>query len=96
MEKKDVLHLAALSRIKISDSEAEALTSDIESVLAYVGVVDQIAADSHLIKKTGAVFNVFREDEVTNAPDLYTDAILKGAPHVDGRYLKVKKILEQE
>lgn len=96
MEKKDILHLATLSRIKISEEEAEALKTDIESVLSYVSVVSEIAAEGHLTKKTGAVFNVFREDAVTNLPESYTEAILKEAPHVKGRHLQVKKIIQQD
>lgn len=96
MEKKDILHLATLSRIRITNEEAEALTSDIEAVLSYVSVVSEIAADAHLTKKVGAVFNVFREDEVTIPSDSFTEAILKEAPHVKGRHLKVKKIIQQD
>lgn len=96
MEKKDILHLANLSRIKITDDEAEALKTDIESVLSYVGVVNQIAANSHLIKKVGPVHNVFREDQVTNESGAYTESILKEAPHVKNNYLQVKKIIQQD
>lgn len=96
MEKKDILHLASLARIKITDAEAEALKIDIESVLAYVGVVSEIAAEAHLMKKVGPVYNVFREDVVTTEGDSYTDAVLKEAPHVKGRYLQVKKIIQQD
>lgn len=96
MEKKDILHLATLSRIRITDAEAQALKTDIESVLEYVGVVSEIAADAHLTKKIGPVFNVFRQDEVSNEPDSYTEAILKEAPHVKGRHFTVKKIIQQD
>jgi aspartyl/glutamyl-tRNA(Asn/Gln) amidotransferase C subunit len=94
MEKEDILHLASLSRIKITDKEAEALKSDIESVLAYVGVVSEIASDAYLTKKVGAVYNVFREDTVTNTGESYTEALLAEAPKVKGRHLMVKKILQ--
>jgi aspartyl/glutamyl-tRNA(Asn/Gln) amidotransferase C subunit len=94
MEKKDLLHLATLSRIKINDEEAQGLLDGIESVLAYVSAVNSITADVNLTKKVGPVYNVFREDIVTNEGGTYTDAILKEAPSVKGRHLKVKKILQ--
>ncbi len=96
MEKKDILHLATLSRIRISDTEADALLGDIESVLSYVREIDTIAADTTLTKKVGARYNVFRDDVVTNEGGTYTDAILKEAPNAKGRHFAVKKILQQD
>lgn len=96
MEKKDILHLANLSRIRITDEEAEALKTDIESVLSYVGVVNEIVADSQLLKKVGPVYNVFREDSITTEAGSYTDAVLAESPNPSGRYLQVKKIIQQD
>lgn len=96
MEKEDIIHLARLARIGIDDKEAESLTADIESVLLYVSDINTITADVQLTKKVGAKFNVFRDDVVTIQEGLYTDAILKQAPHVKGRHLQVKKILQQD
>ncbi len=94
MEKKDILHLASLARIRIDENEAEAILKDVDSVLAYVSEIDSITADTNLTKKTGAVFNVFREDTTTNEPEEYTDTLLKEAPKTKGRHLAVKKILQ--
>lgn len=96
MEKKDLLHLANLSRIRIGDEEVDALKNDIESVLAYVSAVDSITADASLTKKIGAVHNVFREDAISNESGSYTKALLAEAPKVKGRYLQVKKIIQQD
>ncbi len=96
MEKEDIVHLAKLSRIRISDSEAEALREDIESVLAYVSEIDAITADTGITKTVGSVYNVFRQDIVTNEADSYTQAILQEAPNVKGRHLLVKKIIQQD
>jgi aspartyl-tRNA(Asn)/glutamyl-tRNA(Gln) amidotransferase subunit C len=96
MEKKDIVHLASLARIRISDEEAEALREDVDSVLSYVSAVNDIAADASLTKKVGVVHNVFREDKTTNEPDQYTEALLSEAPKVKGRHLMVKKILQMD
>jgi aspartyl-tRNA(Asn)/glutamyl-tRNA(Gln) amidotransferase subunit C len=95
MEKKDLLHLANLSRIRIEDQEIDSLKKDVESVIEYVSAVNSITADASLTKKIGAVYNVFREDAVSNASGSYTEAILKEAPKVKGRY-QVKKIIQQD
>lgn len=96
MEKEDILHLANLARIEISDEEAESFRGEVESVLEYVSAVDSITADTGITKKTGPVFNVFREDEVRNQADEYTEVLLAEAPKRKGRHLQVKKILQTD
>lgn len=96
MEKEDVFHLARLARIQIDDTEAMALKADIESVLAYVGQIDTITADTTLLKHVGPVHNIFRDDVVTNEGGTYTESILANAPKVNGRHLQVKKILQMD
>jgi len=85
MEKKDIMHLASLSRIRISQAEAEAFTKEIDAILEYVGAVNEITADVSLTKKVGVRHNIFREDKVTNDPEFYTQAHLRKAPHTSGR-----------
>lgn len=96
MEISDIQHLAKLSRIKISDEEAGHIKKDIESVLDYVSVVNDITADAGITKKVGAVYNVFRPDEVKNETGGETETLLAEAPERDGNYLKVKKILNTD
>lgn len=96
METGDIKHLASLSRIRISDAEAEELKTDIDSVLAYVSVVSEITTEDDLTKKVGARHNIFREDEVTNETGSYTEVLLAEAPAREGNLLKVKKILNQD
>ena len=96
MQKKDILHLARLARIKLDDEEVQALKSDIESVLDYVGVINTLTSDIQQEKKIGTVYNVFREDVVINEGGTYTESILANAPKVKGRHLQVKKILQMD
>ena len=93
MTKDDVLHLANLARIKLTDAEAEQFTTEIDAVLAYVSTIDDIVADADLTKKVGSLHNVFRADEVTNEPEEFTQALSTEFPDSKGRFLKVKKIL---
>ncbi len=94
MEKADILHLGRLARIKIRDEEIDDLKRDITAVLDYVSVVNEIA--SAPVKAPGAVHNVFRSDEVTNAPSVYTAALLAEAPATERNMLVVKKILSND
>ncbi len=88
---KDIQNLAQLARIEISENEAESLTGEIDSILAYVSQVQNISADSE--KKDLVLKNVMREDVVTNATGEFAENLLSLAPQREGNYLKVKKIL---
>ena len=89
--KDEIKKLADLARIEVSDSEAEGLTSQIDSILGYVGQIqDMNSGDSIDMPK---VRNIMRDDVVTYSGDEYTERLLSNAPEREGRYFKVKKIL---
>ena len=96
MTKEEILHLAALSRIKMSDEEVDKFKDEIQSILEYVGTVNSIVADKEVKKTPGPVRNVFRSDEVTNEPGSYTKELTEAFPDRVGPYLKVKKILNPD
>lgn len=93
--KDEVLHLAELARIAVTDEEATKLTGEFDDILSYVSEVEEIAA-SEGEKKVGAVYNVMREDGEPHEGGIYTEALLDAAPERDGQYLKVKKILGEQ
>ncbi len=89
--KEDIKNLAGLSRMEINDTEAEQMTSEIDSILGYVGQIKNTkSSDEKAIPK---LRNVMREDVVTNKPRQYTEKLLANAPSREKNYLKVKKIL---
>ncbi len=93
MEKKDIEHLAKLSRIAITDEKAEHFAEEITSILGYVSEIEEITGSGALQKKVGRLYNVMREDEHPHEPGVYTEDLLNLAPERDGQYVKVKKIL---
>lgn len=95
MKREDIAHLASLARIRLSGAELDNLEGELSAIVEYVGVVSDIAADdADAAPQVGARYNVFRKDEVTNEPDQYTDDILAEMPQKEGRFMKVKKILD--
>ena len=94
---KDIKSLAELARIEISDSEAEQLTQEVDSILVYVGQIKDASRDLSLQtgmdKLVPKLQNVMREDVVTNTEGEYTERLLNNAPSREGKYFKVKKIL---
>jgi aspartyl-tRNA(Asn)/glutamyl-tRNA(Gln) amidotransferase subunit C len=96
MKQQDVKHLAALSRLELSEAEVEAYTKEMSAILEYVSAVQGMAGEGALEPKVGARFNVFRPDEVTNEPGAYTKDLLREMPQTDGRFMVVKKILNPD
>lgn len=97
MQRTDIEHLASLARIKLTAEEAAQLEGELSSIMSYVGTVGAILGNDATAEPTvGPVHNVFRADEVTNQPDQYTEDILAEMPETHGRYLAVKKILNND
>ena len=95
MDKTEVLKLAKLARIEVSEKEAENLSGEFDAILGYVGEVKKVS-DTKNIKKVSDTFfirNVTRKDDVPHVSGLYTKEILEQAPNKEGDYIKVKKIL---
>ena len=89
--KEDIKNLAELARIEISDTESESLTSQIDSILEYVGQIkDSIGVPDRVIPK---LKNIMRDDIVTNDEGEYTEKLLMNSPQRGSQYFKVKKIL---
>lgn len=91
IDKKDIEKLASLARLKVSDNLKESLATSIESILGYVGQVTSISETVDV--ELPLVRNVMREDEVRHAPHEFSEDLLALAPHRDGEYVEVKKIL---
>ncbi len=89
--KEDIKNLADLARIEVSDTEAESLTGQIDSILDYVGQIKDSTGNAE--RGVSKLRNVMRGDVITNTENEYTEKLLNNSPQRDGRYFKVKKIL---
>lgn len=83
----DVEKLAKLARISITDEEKAQFGKEIESILGYVSEIQEVAKEG---ERTISIKNVMREDEpvITDPKNL-----LESAPHTEGDFIAVKKIL---
>ncbi len=90
----EVKKLADLGRVALSDEEVEKLRGEINSILAYVDVIQKVTLPEHPAASVHlALENVMREDGEPHETGAFTEALLAQAPRRDGNYLKVKKIL---
>lgn len=94
-----VKKLANLARIDMSDEEMNEIAKDFDSILAYIGQVQEAAAANPNVEVVNKnidsypIYNVMREDVVTNKEGEFTDKILDQAPNTEHGFLKVKQIL---
>jgi aspartyl-tRNA(Asn)/glutamyl-tRNA(Gln) amidotransferase subunit C len=97
MTREEIVHLATLSRIALTEEELTRFTKELSAILSYVGAVQELAGDETPSEPLlGDRHNIFRQDIVSNEPEAYTESILNEMPETEGRYLKVRKILQIE
>jgi len=88
IDREQVLHVARLARLRLSDAEVEAMTGELSSVLGHIEKIgeldlDEVVPTSHVV----ALENVLRPDEPR--PSLPRDAALAEAPDSDGAGFRV-------
>jgi aspartyl-tRNA(Asn)/glutamyl-tRNA(Gln) amidotransferase subunit C len=93
ISRDDVLKLAKLSKIRLSDEEVNKFVDELDAIVKYVEQID--SADTAGLKPTDQVTgleNVMRPDEVADY-DETPDQLLKNAPSQEKNYIKVKRVL---
>jgi aspartyl-tRNA(Asn)/glutamyl-tRNA(Gln) amidotransferase subunit C len=93
LSRDDVLKLAALSKLKLSDEEVEKLRGELSEILNYVEMLDDV--DVSGLEPTYQVTgldNVWRPDETKDYGYKQVD-LLKNAPEVQENQFKVKRVL---
>lgn len=91
----DIEQLAELARLNLKPEEKAKLAKDLESILAYVEQLKKVPTDT--VEPTSHVLNlenVYRKDEVH--PSEIREDVLKHAPHREGNFFKVPKVIDQE
>jgi aspartyl-tRNA(Asn)/glutamyl-tRNA(Gln) amidotransferase subunit C len=79
IDREQVLHVAKLARLKLSDDDVERMASELSGILEHVERISELDLDgveptSHVI----ALENVFRPDEPR--PSWDRDEVLESAP----------------
>ena len=90
---EQVRHVAKLARLKCSDQEIAAFTTQLAAILDYFSQLQQLdTSDVEPLAHCLPVHNVFREDAVQ--PSLTSDQALANAPQRDGEFFAVPKVLD--
>ncbi len=97
IDKKQVEHIAKLSRIKLSEEEKEKFSGELSQILDYFETLKKVDTENvSPISQVTGIKNVLREDEEEKiekkARDKRREKILKNVPKKEGEYIKVKSI----
>ena len=93
LNRKDVEHVALLSRLELSETELGKFTGQLDAILEYIDVLNQV--DTSAVEPMAHVLeirNVMRADQVQ--PSLPREAALQNAPDAEDGFFKVPKIVE--
>lgn len=93
LTREDVLKLAQLARLELSEAEIESFTSELTEILQYVEQLQSV--DVKELKPTNQVTgltNVMRPDETRDYGYQAAD-LLKNVPSVKDGQIKVKRML---
>ena len=93
LSRDEVLHIARLARIGLSESEITRLSEQLSHLLEHFETLQQV--DTTGVAPTAQPIDlqsVMRDDEV--APSFPSDDILANAPRREGDCFKVRAVLE--
>jgi len=92
--RNDVLKLAQLSKIQLSEEEISKFTEELDAIVKYVEQIDSVDTDG--LEPTDQVTglkNVMRPDKIIDYGETTLD-LLKNAPDSEKNYIKVKRVLK--
>jgi aspartyl-tRNA(Asn)/glutamyl-tRNA(Gln) amidotransferase subunit C len=93
IDKETLNKIAHLSRLEISESEADQMLKDMTNIVTFVEKLNEVNTDGvEPLTTMSHEINVLREDEVK--PHLSHERALKNAPKKDADYFRVPKVLE--
>ncbi|PYM98141.1 MAG: Asp-tRNA(Asn)/Glu-tRNA(Gln) amidotransferase subunit GatB [Candidatus Rokuibacteriota bacterium] len=94
IDRKDVEHVARLTRLALTEEELERMREQLNSILTHLDTLRGV--DTEGVEPTAHavdLVNVMREDEVE--PCLPQDSMLANAPDRSGELFRVPRIIEE-
>jgi aspartyl-tRNA(Asn)/glutamyl-tRNA(Gln) amidotransferase subunit C len=93
MNKEDIKGLADLVRLELADADIESYQKDFEGILNYINTINDVSLDDYNDQLRSVTTNTMRADDVSYESGQFTEDLLNAAPHREGDYFKVKKVL---
>ncbi len=93
VSKEEILHIASLSRLNLTEKELEKYTTDLSNIVDYAKELEKIDIDG--VKPTAHILdiqNVFRKDNIEKS--YLREEILKNAKTKAAGCITVPKVVE--
>ena len=93
VSKEEVMHIAKLANLNLSDEEIDKFTANLEDILNFADIVNNAPVEG-LTESFGVNenYNVFRKDEIKVFED--NEALLQNAPEKDRNMFKIPKVIQ--
>ena len=93
LTREDVLHIALLARLGMTDAEVERFREQLSTILENFEILQQVdTTDIPPTAQSITLQNVVKDDEV--AGSLPQSQILANAPRKEGNFFRVRAVLE--
>ncbi len=104
---KDVLYVADLANLELSEAERARMLKDLNSILDYIARLNELdtssvepmaqTSDRYGIdeSKTGTARFAYAMREDKTGPSLPHEQVMANAPETDGTFFKVPKVIER-
>lgn len=94
ISREEVLHIALLARLGLTDEEVDRLSEQLSNILENFEVLQQVdTTDIPPTTQSIALQNVVSDDSI--APSLPSNEVLANAPQKEGDLFKVRAVLEE-
>ncbi len=92
ISKDQVIHIAKLARLELSEKEIEKIQKDLSSILDYFKLLQNQKSKIKDQKYSSKIKNVLREDKVVEKSPSLANNLVQMAPEKKEGYIKVKSI----
>lgn len=92
ISKEEIIHIAKLASLNLSDEEIESYTNDMEDILEFANIINSVNTDG--MSETivaNEKSNVLRKDEVVNFEN--RELLLQNAPSQDEGMFRIPKVI---
>ena len=92
ISKEEIIHIAKLASLNLSEEEIEKYTGDMPEILAFANMINNVNTEG--MNETVAAnekSNVFRKDEVVNFEN--RELLLQNAPSQDEGMFRIPKVI---
>lgn len=92
ISKEEIVHIAKLASLNLTEAEIEKYANDMTDILEYANMINSVNTDA-VNETIGANenYNVFRKDEIKESVN--RDVLLQNAPSKDEGMFRIPKVI---